>query len=74
MNTSFLGCNMHSTALANIPQDKHRKYLAVVASTEVTVTLSSGEPFTIAAGSVWSPIPAPINDITFTGTGTLIVG
>ena len=74
MNTSFLGCNMHSTALIALPTDKHRRYLAVVATTTVTVTLSGGEPFTVAAGSVWSPIPAPINDIAFTGTGTLIVG
>lgn len=74
MNTSFLGCNMRSTALSDVAVDKHRRYLAVIATTTVTATISSGTPFTIEAGAVWSPIPAPINDITFTGTGTLVLG
>lgn len=74
MSTSFTGCNMAATALASIPHDKNRRYLAVIATNTVTVTISGGEPFTIAAEGVWSPLPAPINDIVFTGTGTLILG
>jgi hypothetical protein len=74
MNTSFSGRNMVATPVGNVPADNHRIYLAVVATTEITVTISGGEPFTLDAGSVWSPIPAPINDIVFTGTGTLILG
>jgi len=66
-------CNMVATAIADIPQDKTRAYLAVIATAEVTVTISGGEPFTIPAGSVWAPIPAPINDIVFAGTGTMVV-
>ena len=74
MSTSFTQCNMVSTALASIPANKDRRYLAVIPTAEVTVTISGGEPFTLAANAVWSPIPAPINDIVFTGVGTLILG
>ena len=74
MSISFTGCNMVATALQTLPQDKDRRYLAVTATTSVTVTISGGEPFTIAALGVWAPVPAPINDIVFTGTGTLIIG
>ena len=74
MSTISTQCNMVSTALATVAFDKDRRYLAVVATGAVTVTISGGEPFSLAAGDVWSPIPAPINDIVFTGTGTLILG
>ncbi len=74
MSTSFTQCNMVSTALATIAFDKDRRYLAVIASTEVTVTISGGEPFVLPVGGIWSPIPAPINDIVFVGSGTLILG
>lgn len=74
MSQSFTACNMASSALKTIPQNKDRRYLAVVATTAVVVTISGGEPFELAIGGVWAPLPAPINDITFTGTGTLILG
>lgn len=69
-----MACNMKSTALQNIPFDDDRRYLAVIATTSVVVTISGGEPFTIAALGVWAPVPAPMNDIVLTGTGTLILG
>ena len=73
MSTSITAANMQSVSLINLGRDKDRRYLSVLAITEVTVTLSDGEPFTVAAGSSWNPIPAPINDMTFTGTGVLTV-
>ena len=72
--SAFLGVNMTASPLADLAFDKDRRYLAVVATADVTVTLSGGEPFIIVAGSVWSPVPAPINDMTLVGTGTMIVG
>ncbi len=73
MSTSFTSANMVSTPLMNLEVDKNRRYLAVVATADVTVTLSGGEPFVVVAGTVWSPIPCPINDMTLSGTGTLII-
>ena len=74
MSKSYIGVNMKATAIANLPFNQNRRYLAVVAIVDVTVTISGGEPFILVAGSVWSPIPAPINDIVLAGTGTMIVG
>ena len=68
------GTNMVATPLMNLQRDKARAYLSLVPTSPVVVTISGGEPFTLEVGQVWGPIPAPINDITFTGTGTLIVG
>ena len=61
---------------ASIPANPHRRYIAVVAVTEVTVTISGAEPFAIAAGYIWAPIPACANDIAFSpvASGTLILG
>lgn len=74
MSINFAQCNMVSTPYMDIPQDKDRRYIAVIAITLTTVTISRGTPFTLDVGAVWSPIPAPINDIAFSGTGTLILG
>jgi len=73
MLVSVTATNMQSVPLIDLGRDKHRGYLVVLAITDVTVTLSNGEPFTIAAGSSWAPIPAPINDMDFTGSGILTV-
>lgn len=73
MLISVTSSNMVSVPLIDLGKDKHRRYLVVLAITDVTVTLSNGEPFTVAEGSSWAPIPAPINDITFTGSGVLTV-
>jgi hypothetical protein len=70
--------NMRARDIAvetSLPQDHHRTYLAIqAAGAAVTVTLSGGTPFTIPDGSWWGPQPAPMNDMTFTGTGTVITG
>ena len=71
---SYQPKNMIATPLQALDFNPNRAYLAVVASGVVTVTISGGEPFDIQDGEVWAPIPAPMNDITFSGTGTLIVG
>lgn len=74
-NGNYSGRSMVAAALpASIPANPHRRYIAVVASADVTVTISGGEPFTIASGTVWAPIPACINDLAFSGAGTLITG
>lgn len=65
--------NMTAIPLADIPRDTGREYLAVIPSGTVTVTISGGEPFTLEAGQVWAPLPAPQNDIAFTGSGTLVI-
>ena len=66
--------NMTAIPLGDIPRDKHRTYLSVFATTDVTVTISGGTPFTILADTQWGPQPAPMNDIEFSGTGTIILG
>jgi hypothetical protein len=70
--------NMIAKSLAanlTLPRDQHRTYLAVqAAGGDVTVTISSGASFTIVNGAWWGPQPAPMNDIIFTGAGTLITG
>ena len=66
--------NMTAIPLGNIPRDKHRTYLSVFATTDVTVIISDGAPFTILADTQWGPQPAPMNDINFSGTGTIILG
>ena len=68
------GTNMTAGPIDDLPRDPSRKYLCVVATADVTVTISGGTPFTVPADTQWAPIPAPINDIAFTGTGTLITG
>ncbi len=73
MSTIVTAANMRAVALINLGRDKDRRYLSVLAITDVTVTLSNGEPFTVVAGSSWAPIPAPINDMDFTGSGVLTV-
>lgn len=74
MATTVAGINMTASALANLPRDKGRKHLTVIPTTQVTVTISNGTPFTLDVGNVWAPYPAPLNDIVFTGTGTMITG
>ena len=71
---NFNGVNVQAIPLSPLAQDRHRTYLAVFAQTDVTVTISGGTPFTIAAGNQWGPQPAPINDIAFAGSGTIVVG
>lgn len=66
--------NMRTLPLSDLPRDKHRTYLSVFADTDVTVIISNGTSFTILEGTQWGPQPAPINDITFSGTGTIILG
>ena len=74
-NGNYSGRSMVSVAIpASIPANPQRRYIAVVAATAVVVTISGGEPFTVASGTVWAPIPACINDLAFTGSGTLITG
>ena len=71
------GVTMKSQAVSgtlNLPTESSRTYLALVTTAITTVTISSGEPFAVAANSVWAPIPAPINAIEFSGTATLITG
>lgn len=65
--------NMQALALATLPRNENRLYLAVKAVGEVTITISGGAPFTIT-DEVWAPLPAPSNDIVFVGTGTMILG
>lgn len=65
--------NMVAVALpASITSDKDRTYLMIHAATAVTVTISGGASFAIAANEKWEPRIAPINAIAFTGTGTLV--
>ena len=66
--------NMRAIPLGDIPFDRHRTYLSVFATTDVLVTISGGTPFTILAETQWGPQPAPMNDIVFSGTGTLLLG
>jgi hypothetical protein len=73
MNTSVTAVNMQSLNLTDLGRDRDRGYLVVLAITDVVVTISGGEPFTVVAGASWAPIPVPINDIDFTGTGVLTV-
>lgn len=53
---------------------KERSYLSVICTADTSVTFSNGVAFIIKAGNVWAPIPAPINAITLSGTGTVLVG
>lgn len=67
--------NMTAIAIpGSIPRDMHRTYLSIFATSDVTVTISSGNPFVIKADTQWGPQPAPMNDIAFSGNGTLITG
>ena len=67
--------NFQSVPLpANLPRKDDRRYLCVIPTGAVTVVISGGEPFSLEAGQVWAPIPAPQNDIDFTGSGTLVIG
>lgn len=73
------GTNMTARAVADLPLDDSRRYLFIVAITNVVVTIydddsTAGTPFTIPADGHWAPIPAPINKITLTGTGTVTTG
>lgn len=54
--------------------DKDRAYLAVIPTASVTVTFSNGVSFVLGEGQVWAPIPAPINELTIEGAGTVITG
>ena len=74
MRVNYNAKNFVATALDDVARDPNRTYLCVVAEGDVGVTISGGQPFTVPAGTHWAPIPAPMNDIAFTGTGTLIVG
>lgn len=74
-NGNYSGRSMVSVAIpASIPSDSGRRYIAVIPNGTVTITISGGEPFDVVAPGVWAPIPACINDIAFTGTGTLVTG
>ena len=68
--------NMRATVATSLPQNRNRSYLLVVAedSGPLTVTISGGASFDIPAGSAWEPDLAPINDIVFTGSGTVVEG
>jgi len=66
--------NVRALPLSDLPFDNKRTYLAVFAETDVTVTISGGTPFTIPADTQWGPQPAPMNAISFAGTGTVVVG
>ena len=66
--------NMRAIPVQAIPRDKHRTYLVLFATNDVVVTISGGTPFTVLEDTQWGPQPAPINDITFSGTGTLVLG
>ena len=71
------GTQMVSVAVAttlDLPFASGRQYLAYVPTADTTITIGGGAPFTLAVGQVWSPVPAPINDIAFSGAGTLITG
>ena len=72
--SSFTPLDVVSTTLADISEDFTRRYLAVIATTNVTITISGGIPFTVQAGGVWAPVPAPSNDIVMVGTGVLLLG
>lgn len=72
---NYKSTSMASTALpASIPFNADRRYLAVIATSPVTVTIAGGTPFGLDTGSVWAPIPACMNDIAFTGNGVLVLG
>lgn len=72
---NYSGRSMVSVALpASIEANPARRYIAVVPADTVTITISGGAPFSITAPAVWAPIPACINDIEFTGSGTLVTG
>ena len=71
--------NLHPVTLAAgtplaMPVDKDRSYLSVICTADTSVTFSNGVAFIVKAGMVWAPIPAPINAITLSGTGTVLVG
>lgn len=74
MSLAFSSCNMTAVDLQSLPFNGERRYLSVIATTEVEITIAGGTPFIIAAGSNWSPIPAPMNAISFTGSGTMVTG
>lgn len=66
--------NMRAIPVGDLPRNIHRTYLAVIATAITTVTISGGTPFSIPAGGVWAPIPAPINDMVIAGAGTIVEG
>lgn len=71
--------NLHPVTLAaGVPfvmaVDKDRSYLSVICTADTTVTFSNGVAFIVKAGQVLAPIPAPINAITLSGAGTILVG
>ena len=71
------GVTMKAQAVSgtvNLSTNPSRTYLAIVPTAPVSVTIGDGASFTLAAGVVWAPIPAPINAIEFVGTATLITG
>ena len=75
--TDRKGVTMEAVAISGtvaIPFNSGRTYLALVCTADTTVTIISGEPFVVSAASVWSPMPAPINDISFTGAATRVTG
>jgi len=64
-----------SLPIQNLPRDDRRTYLAVFAEAEgpgIYVTISSGTTFHIKEGTSWGPMPAPMNDIVFSGEGSLM--
>lgn len=74
MRVSFQPKNFVATPIQSLPFDPHRTYLCVIAiGSQVEITISGGTPFSIPDGEQWAPIPAPMNALTFTGSGTLIV-
>lgn len=66
--------NMRAIPVGNLSVDDNRLYLFIVATTDIVLTLNAGTPFTIPAGGHWNPTPCPINAMTLTGTGTMVVG
>ncbi|QBF84657.1 hypothetical protein EXU30_19735 [Shewanella maritima] len=56
-----------------LSQNSNRKYLLVIAETEVVVTLDNGGSITIPDGGHLAPDMAFSNGMTFTGNGTVVV-
>jgi hypothetical protein len=68
--------NMRASVASSLPQNRNRNYLLVVADDAgpLSVSISGGPAFDIPAGAAWEPDIAPINDIVFTGVGTVVEG
>jgi hypothetical protein len=68
--------NMKSRATSTpIPLDPERRYLMIVATTDLTLSISGGPSFVIPGGQAWEPAIAPMNSIAFSaGSGVWTEG